>query len=449
MIKNEKLIFVIEFILLIFLGISHVYSLTYVNLFITAIIFLLMLFTKIENLIVMLFIALPFFNLFNTNIGTISFYYIYIIIFIIKYLNYKKWKIEGHKILCLLLLVLVRLTSSDFSSLIRWALLLSVLILTYNEKFFTRQIKNIVILFSISFLISSAFGYYMLEHGMSIYTGGYVYTKDIGSTIRFAGLIGDPVFYSQFTALLISSCLVICYFNKEGNFKIYLIIIALIIFTIYTYSKTGIVLSILSILIYLFFSIIKNAKSKKTCIRSIIILILSIIGTYFSINYIANHTENIVIKNYFTRFTTSDILTGRNEISNHYINLLKDDWKTTIIPMSEKKYLMPFALKNGKMINRSHNIYIETICIFGLLASVIIFVWLFIKIVNIVKQKNIRICILPMLVIILSGFSLHGHYEFQYYFLLAIALAFLNKDIYDILNNNLQSNQIGGDCNEK
>lgn len=430
-IKKDKLMLFLEFLFLIVLAITHILSFSYLNIVPMLLILFLFLISDINLTIKMLFIALPFFNLLNLNIGTTSFYYLYIIVFIIKYLIFKKFRLEKHKLLFLLVLLLVRIPSEDFSALIRWLLLISVLFFTYNEDYFKKNIKEIVMLLSFSFIISSFFGYYMLLHGLSIYTGGYVYTKELGATTRFAGLIGDPVFFSQFSSFLILLCLIINYYSKRFNFLRYILIIVLLIFTLLTYSKMGILLSITSILIYVILLILKNASSKKTAIKSVIITLFFFIVVCFLVKYIISNSSNYIIKNYYTRFTSGDLFTGRRQINEYYINLLKSSWKTLFISMPYSDYTSYFPIGNGHLLNRAHNIYLESVCIFGLLVTIIIFFWLIRKIYIMLKQKQKKsiIYILPIMLLLISGLTLHGHLEFHYYYLVALSFAFLDIDM--------------------
>ena len=74
------------------------------------------------------------------------------------------------------------------------------------------------------------------------------------------------------------------------------------------------------------------------------------------------------------------------------------------------------------MITRAHNIYIETICLFGLLPAVALFGFCLRKIGSYIKNRNNIFFMTPFMVLVLSGVSLHGHIEWPYYFLLSIAL---------------------------
>lgn len=429
--KAKDVFLKVELFLLSLLGVSQVLSLSFINIFIFALICILFIISNIETTVLMLFIALPFFNLLNANVGSTSLFYIYIIIFIFKYFKYKNFKISKTKISVLFLLLFIRVFSNNIELLIKWFLLITVLVLCYKEDFLNFQLKKIVNYFSLSFIISSLFGYYMLISGMSIYTSAYVYTAEVGSTTRFAGLVGDSVFYGQVASFLISSCFVVSYYSTKNKLR-YLMILIIFSFVILTYSKTGMIISLLSFVLYVLALIIKNSKNKKNIIKSVILLLFSVISLLLIINYIIKNNNSLVIKNYITRFTASDLLTGRGEVASHYLKLLKKSWKTPFLAMPQDEYFKPFSTNGVNVINRSHNIYIETVCTFGLMASLLIIIWIVKRIISSMK-KNDWICSLPIMVIIASGFSLHGHFESHYYFIVCISLAFLSCKCKEVL----------------
>lgn len=418
--KEKKInIYNIEILLLLFLGISQILSFSYINIGITLIILIIFLFLPLEKCIVMLFTALPFFNLLNFKTGQTSLFYLFIIIYIIKYFIYKKMKISKNKLFVLLAILVVRIPSGDLVSLCKWFLLISFFIISYNESYFKVKFKEIVDYLTISFILSSMFGLYMLNNGLSIYTNGYVYTNGIGMTTRFAGLIGDSVFLGQFSALLIVLNLVIAYFSKKNILR-YIKIIIIAIFMLYSYSKTGLILAIISIISYVFLFIIKNAKSKKGAIKSLGIFIIFILSLSFMISYIEKNTENMMIKNYITRFSMNDLMTGRNEVADHYLNLLGERIEYIFVAMPLSVYSRSFTTNGINELNRSHNIFIETMCCFGIIGAIFIFTWVVFFIWKRILEKKPIICLLPLGILLASGISLHGHLEFQYYFLVAL-----------------------------
>ena len=317
--------------------------------------------------------------------------------------------------------------------LITWSLLILVLILTYNEDILVRQSKQIIKGISVSMIISSAWGYIYLLTGKSIYTVGQVYLNGTITT-RFGGLIGDSVFFAQFCAILIAANLVICYVDKKNITENIIFCLLLTIFDLLSYSKTGFLLIGFIYISYFIASIYKNAKYKKTVYKSIIITLVIIILVVYLINYVLNHLDNIIIQNYLLRFTSSDLLTGRNIVSEHYIELLEGSWKYLFFAMPQSLYSKPFPISSFTEINTAHNIYLETICAFGLISSIILFIIiLYILIKRLTKNKNLFSC-LPLFVMVFSGWVLHGHYEFQYYFLIALALSMLSYNDFVKMN---------------
>ena len=447
---NQKLIVTIEIVLLLLLGISHILSLSSVNVIISMIILFLFIISNLRTNVVLLFTAMPFFNLFTSNIGSTSLFYLYVIVFLLKYIFANKYHFNKQKILVFTLLILVRIPSGDFVYLTKWALLLSVLVFTYNEDFFIEQSNKIVRYLSISFVLSSLFGYYMLQNGLSIYTNSYIYISSELTVTRFAGLVGDSVFYSQFAALLIAANLVINYYNNSDRLFRYIIVAILTCFIILTYSKTGLILALASIVIYLIALVYNNIKTRKKIISTLLIIVVAISSMIVGVNYVLEHTNNLIISNYINRFSASDLLTGRKEVYDHYINLLEHNWGTPLFSMPQDEYLSIFTTNGINKLNRAHNIYLETVCAFGIFTSIILFGWIFIKVLQVLKSKKQKFCVLPILIMLASGFTLHGHFEFHYYFILSIALVYLNKkNLGAITNNTNENDEIRKDVNNE
>lgn len=425
-----------ELALLICLAISHTFSWGIVSVAITGVILILLLFQDIERTTIMTFVALPYFHLFNANIQSTSLFYIFIFVFFIKFFTSKKTKVNKIKIIVLATIILLRIPSGSFDVLFKWSLLFGFFVCIYDEDFFINNINKIIKFLTISFLLSSICGYYMENHGVKLYGNQMVYNKN-GGTHRFAGLIGDAVFFSQFCVILIAFNYLSMYYNKIKVWNI-VIIVLLHYFMILSYSKTGIILSIFSFAIYILSILVKNANSKKNAYKSIIIFIFTLFIILFSINYIINNTHNEVINNYVTRFTNKDLSTGRVDINAHYINMIKKDWKCIFCAMSYEKYTTPF-LPNSSMnvyINKSHNVFIETLCTFGVIPAFIIFFWLIKNCCKSIINKRKIINLLPFITLMLSGIGLHGNFEYQYYFLVALCTCvFTKKDIKVIFEN--------------
>jgi len=397
-----------------------------------------MMMTNIRGAIVLLFLALPFFNLFNYKMGQISLYYILVIVFIFKYFKFKKHKFSKSKICAFIMLVMLRIPSGDFALLAKWSLLLFVVFITYNEDFFVEQIIEIINGITISTILSSLFGYYMLQNHISIYTRSYVYSQGVGSTTRFAGLIGDSVFYAQFVSVLIAANLVVAFYKKEKIKRSVVCSIILVLFDLMTYSKTGIILIVGVTAMFAIALVVKNAKKKSTIAKAVGISMLFVVAGIYAVNYVIVHMDNLMILNYITRFTSADLTTGRNIVAKHYLDLLYGSWRSLFFAMPQELYTTPFSTNGVNQINRAHNIYIESVCAFGLIASLILFVWLVFRLFRTFKMKDAWFCCLPLLVILASGFALHGHFEFHYYSLIALSLCFVCPKIKGLVSNDIK-----------
>lgn len=416
----------IAYVLLMILSLSHMLSLGYCSIFIVAICCLLLIFSNIDNCVTLLFMFMPFFNLFNNKIGSTSFYYIFIFIFFAKYISYHDFKLSKRKVMILLLLCFTRFFCNNLEVFFKWFCLFSIFILTYNESYFIKNIKNIILNTSISFIISSFVGYYLLQSGSAT----YIYTRSyVNGTIRFAGLIGDNIFFAQIALLLASLNFVIMYYRF--NIKNLIIVIFLYVFSSLTISKTAIVLELILFLFFIVSMIIKTGSKKNTLWKSLIIIICTIIGCFFSYYYILDNSNNLLIKNYLIRFNSNDLLTGRGSIVNHYLEKIWNYPQSWFVSMKDSDYSMPFYPNDSFAftISKSHNIYIETICCFGFIPTIFIFMWLLNNIFKLIKKD--KILFLPILIMGLTGFSLHGHYEFHYYIILSLCFS-----VFSVESNN-------------
>lgn len=191
--QKTKRIIRLELAILICLCISQFFGNSALNLFFTVCIGLLMLSADdLDDSVLLLFTALPMFNLFNANIGSTSMFYLFIFIFWYKYCKQHNWKISQTKVLILILFFVIRLTAGNIVAQLKWIVLFSVLVLTYKEACLNQQLGKLVKYLTISFLIASLAGLLMLLEGRSIYAQGYLVNQGVTVT-RFAGLIGDSV----------------------------------------------------------------------------------------------------------------------------------------------------------------------------------------------------------------------------------------------------------------
>ena len=264
----------------------------------------------------------------------------------------------------------------------------------------------------------------MLIGGRSIYLRGHIYNNGV-TTIRFAGLIGDSVFFSQFCALLVGANLTLGCYHKRYLAAGILLSGVITCFCLLSYSKTGLLIIIAEVIVYVFWLLWKSPKTKSAVLFSLFCTVAFGAAVLFFVNYLLSGRTSRFIQNYLIRFASSDLLTGRLDVWNHYIDLMLSSWRTLFIAMPQSVYGARFTLSGGQSLNRAHNILIETVCAFGFVATLFILIWLAFLMADSLRKHDGLLNLIPIGIILSSGMMLHGHFDFHYYFIVAIAVAFL------------------------
>lgn len=428
--KNDSIKYIIgELILLTFLGISQYFGMAATNLGIVFIMLSLFPFLPGKLQAESLLIAMPFFNMFSYKIGTTSLYYIFMILYSIQYLWRQRFKISQRKFICFFLSCLCTFTIFNMEIWGKWALRFWIMVLLFNNDELNRNLANTIRFTSVSAILSSIIGYLMQINGKSIYTGGYVYIQGTGATTRFAGLIGDPVFYGQFIAVLIAANLVMAYQNKEHSRFSYIVTVIMAIFALLSFSKTAILLIVLEYTGYLIVLAKENAGKRRTILKSIYLIGVLCIAIALLYQYVVTHTDSVLVQGFVTRFASNDLWTGRGDISKKYLEWLCSNWLYWLSGMPYSQYTKGIAV-GSNLITRTHNIFLETACLFGVIPAVIILLCLCYYFFKLQSKYQLSIIVyLPLLALLASGFSLHGHFEWHYYFLWSIAFACVQYNI--------------------
>jgi O-antigen ligase len=418
----------VEIALLSLLCITQYFGISIANLALTCgVLGIHFLMDDMQTCTIGLFCALPTFNFLNMRVGSISFYYLMVFIFWLRYLQYHNWKISKTKFMVLFALLVIRITSGEVKETLTWFVLISVLVLTFGEDFFDRNIYHIVLFTTIVFLLSSLVGYFMLKAGRSIYTGGQVWTGKVKS-IRFAGVIGDPVFFSQCCSLLAACHLTFACHNKRHLLWGVLFAGCCLLLCLESYAKTGMLLIALCAVASVVWFIWDRLQSKRTAVLSILLMFAGVVGAALLVNYILTNTDNLIIQNYVTRLSQDDLLTGRTEIWAHYLSMLGNSWRSLFFALPASDFSRYFAIGNGGYFNDPHNILIESACLFGIIPTLCMFMLVFVLMYRCFISRKGILWQMPICVMLASGFTLHGHLEFHYYTLVAIAFSFLSSN---------------------
>lgn len=426
-ISKDKLIIIFIYALLGVIAIGHIMQVSIIPLMVTGILICFSLLLKKENLLVMLYICLPFFKMLNGKLNTTSGFYILVVIFVIKYYISKenKYKVRTKTFILIIMLGIVFLNFNVIDKCLTWYISIMPLILTYKEKMLEDNILKIILYYTISMILASAYGYYLLQTGLYPFMDSYVWSKGQTYT-RYGGMVGDSNIYSQCALLIISFNLIVM--DKYGikNTR-YILIVLLMMFTIFTYSKMNILMMILLVVGYVLYTLCKYIN-KKNALKTIMVICGSIIGIIFIFNYIKSNMNSSIIESYITRFSAKDLLTGRTDVYDHFINLWKQNPIVWFFGIGFEKYIQPYAISSGMVIIYSHNIYIETISLFGGIVFAILAWQIITNIIKFILKKGNLLVLAPVMILLVTGFVLHGNLEFSYYYNIIIVIQlFVNE----------------------
>ena len=418
--------------LLILLGISQYLEISLLNIGISILIFILMIFYTIEIKVIILFILLPFFNLFSIRIGSTSLYYLYLIVVLYSILKKNNWMIKKNRLMMIICGMLITFFWGELILQIKWLFIFIFLCIMCDNKILEKVMPLIIKHISIATIEASIVGYIMMITEKSIYNKSIVYLS--GKTIiRFAGLIGDSVFFSQFCVVLVS-CIIVFNFLEKLSLKFSIIsVIILSWFVLITYSKTGIILLIFILISFGVLYVKQNIKYKRTLIKCIVFIFIFLFLGLVIYKYILLHQDSELIRSFLLRFSAKDLWTGRNSVSENYWQKLNSNVKYFFRGMSISTYINDGVIVGATMITRAHNIYLETVCLFGVIPTIIITFLALRKINRVIKKNNIfSYQIIPLITLLISGVSLHGHIEWPYYFLILLCYSTLK---YTDFNN--------------
>lgn len=378
---------------------SIIYTLIFINL-------------NLQQKLYAIVFTLPFTSIFKINSSLPSIMIVLYMIYIIETLVVKKKQICLLDIICITGLAItqtigVSIYNGSIIGIISFILnilFMRLCILNLKENEDTQKyniLVNVSLIFAISMILSITVAdifpqipYIVLPEKQSL----------LMSIDRFSGLNGDPNYYSQLVLVAVS--LLVGKINID-NRKIITVLmgIFLIISGFRSRSKSyALTFILLVVLFYIYFarSVIKEAKTYKNVLGFIIITLIGIASVYIVF-------FNVVIPLIESRTDSGDLLTGRGDIWQSYIYMIK---------------MNPFILANGVGFSNSgntlsqflginkapHNVYIELLVEVGVVGISFILCILRDLILNFRKIINSEFFIYIMMFAITSiGLSLSSN----------------------------------------
>lgn len=331
---------------------------------ISAIGLMAVLFLNLEDSYAFLLFMLPCAPILKISPEQISYFTLMFLLYNIKYmlLYVLRNKSKIIMLIPLLLLFVYNLLFSGFSRIITNITMVVGLIMLMsincngNYKFKTALycfccgilLASIIALFKEKSAIISDF---INEATIKLAEDEYIY--------RFAGLQGNPNYYTLDITIAVSALVVVMSVNKFNTIGV-LLALSLIIFGLMSASKSFLISLIVLVVLVLLKAIFN--RDIATSIKIISVFLILILGVYIF--------DKEAINTYMIRFNTdkgadlSEISTGRSDIWLNYIKAIFKD-----------PYLLLFGNGLGTTLNNgkgAHNTYIETIFLMGIIGTAII-----------------------------------------------------------------------------
>ncbi len=376
---------------------------------------------------VYLYVCLPFFNVMNAQIGGTSLYYVLIGIVILRCL------LQGDHIQIapklLLLCVLVFATLYNFSATkeyIQWVIRLIPLVVLFGTNMIKMQLKGIIDKYTLSMLFSSLWGWLMLRAGTSIYTVGYVYnTRSI--TIRDAGLVGDAVVYGIQLIYLIALVLIMAFREQKCRTIRISAIVLMVCFGILTYSKTFLICVFLEAIFAFFYWSSKQKNDRKAFWWRAGVFLLVLFSAIALFDYFMT-ADTAWAVTFRKRILTADFSTGRLDVWAYYVNWLSSSFMYLFRGVGFSNYFVLRTVQSSLSggiyaFSRAHNLFLETVVLFGLLETLILLGWLLAWAVRTYRKQRDALLFLPLLMLLATGMTTHGHFEYHFYLNVLLVLS--------------------------
>lgn len=375
----------------------------------------LFLFCRIETCYVLIFFLLPFANIFKINTDAISIETLLFAILVVRmFLNGKDKKTSF--IVLLILTVCYSIIISSMGKLIAIVSLAFGFIFVYESK------RIDVVCFRWALLAFTA-GICM-SSTLALFRGSLPllnnYVKDIMQKLgegyyvdRFAGLQGNPNYYTMDISIAIS-CIVALFCIRRAGF-IHVIGLALLtVFGFLSLSKSFLVIWVVLLAALVIFSFTSGAKSFiKT-----LLLVLVLMGAVY---YFAFDTVNIYVQRFFgsSITTLSDFTTSRTSIWSMYFEAMRDNLGILFFGNGI----------HGTLVNAtgSHNTYIELVYSVGIIGTFLYMATMRAAIVLPCRRRRRVWLYIPVFVLLIRLIAIGAlTFDNLWYYLSLIYVLFLN-----------------------
>lgn len=367
----------------------------------------------------LLFVCFPFFNLMGSNLGGTSMFYVIVFLFAVKSLLDGSAGSASKRLLIYVAIILATLYNfTAGSTYLRWLIHILVPLLLVATDRTKRHFPTYIKLLTASLVISSIIGQMMVDSGVYIYNQGSVWVNSDVTTARFAGLVGDAVFYGQLISVVIGTNVYLA-LSGHGYKLLIPMCLALAFFAFLTYSKSALV-SLAVVAVFLIFGFIRRLFKDNVPVHYVLFVITALFVFYWGLTYLLSGSTAFSLDALTTRLGSNDLLTGRNQIWQAYIGM----WNRIGLPMFFKG--IGFDVYSSTMVyenlHHCHNIYIESITLFGVIGTAILITALIRFISFELHRGATASSLLPCVVLLVSGLILHGFTDYPFFYVWTVAL---------------------------
>ena len=390
-------------------------------------------FIRYDETGIYLFMCLAFFNVMNARVKSTSLFYLLCGIVVIRYLLQERKKYHLPEKLILLFIIFLATAYNLTAALryVKWFFLLSTCIMLYHESIIESKIEEIITLFSIAFLMASAWGWLMIQNGMAVSNDSKYFIAKQYSYLRFAGLVGDSVVYAGMTFTLIALNLVVLLATgRNGRLRLF-IVMPLVLCGILTYSKTFYLGLFVETVFFLWFWLGRKFGKKPAIFITLIILPLIAAGAFL---WITTGTDSaaIIMRQ---RMAANDLSTGRLTAWAYYIDVWLHNWTIIFKGIGFSEYAKSRAFAGyTHSVKYAHNILIESVTAFGLLETIALLVGVGYAFISFLRKKADLFWLIPaFMLFVVFGMTSHGHFESFYYFFVLLVVTIPEEKVREAI----------------
>lgn len=369
----------------------------------------------------LLFACFPFFNVMGADLGGTSMFYLLVLLYVLKATIDGSVAHTRERYVALMLVFVFTVYNIDAGlTYVKWLIHLAAPLFVLGTARLKENFPTYVRFLTVSLVISGFMGLMMMDRGVYLYTFGTVNTG-VDVTTRFSGLVGDSVVFGQVVALVVGTNAYLMYAGKmySGAFPIALV---LVFFAFLTYSK-GALICLAIVGVFALFGFVRKAARDGLPVRYLVGAVLALAAAYLLATYMLSGSSLFSADALATRLDSSDLLTARRDIWNAYFKL----WDSTGLPMLFKGIGFDTYLSTtvyGRWHN-CHNLYIEAVTLFGWIVTVVMVVALASHFVNMKRKGAAFFAYMPCILLLASGFILHGFLDFPFFYEWTVALGCL------------------------